>query len=282
MVGLEMNVGSAMLKVAAVQMSSNSNKENCLKKAEEFVFLATEGGAEVVALPEMFNFSGIIEKKKKNAESIPGPTINRLKELAKKFRIYLLCGSILEKHRGLFYNTSIFLNHQGEIIAKYRKMHLFDVTLPDGSSWRESELRTAGNEVVKVATSKAIFGFSICYDVRFPELYRKLAKGGTQIVFIPSAFTLETGKDHWETLVRARSIENQFYVIAPNQIGRDSQGRSYWGKSMIVDAWGTVLAKAPEKECVIFAEIDLSLQEKIRRNLPSLSHMRKDLFDFIK
>jgi predicted amidohydrolase len=267
-----------MLKVAAVQMSSSNNKEVCLRKAKRFVFLATEGEAEVIALPEMFNFSGTVKEKRENAESIPGPTIDRLKELVKRFRIYLLCGSILEEDKGLFYNTSIFLNPQGEIIAKYRKIHLFDVTLPDGSSWRESELITAGDEVIKVATSKAIFGFSICYDLRFPELYRKLAKGGTQIIFIPSAFTLETGKDHWETLVRARSIENQFYAIAPNQIGRDSQGRRYWGKSIIVDAWGTVLAKAPEKECVIITEIDLSLQKTIRKNLPSLSHMRKDLF----
>jgi len=263
-------------------VSSSSNKEACLRKAERFICLAAQEKVEIIALPEMFNFSGTVKEKKENSEPIPGPTINRLKELAKRFRIYLLCGSILEKDRGLFYNTSIFLNPQGEIMAKYRKIHLFDVTLPDGSSWRESELITAGNEVVRVETSKAIFGFSICYDLRFPELYRKLAKGGTHIMFIPSAFTLETGKDHWETLVRARSIENQFYVIAPNQIGRDSQGRCYWGKSMVVDAWGTVLAKAPEKECVIIAEIDLSLQETIRKNLPSLSHMRKDLLGFIK
>ncbi len=282
MVGVEMNARGAMLRVAAVQMSSNSNKEDCVKKAERFVSLAAEGGAEVVALPELFNFSGTIREKKENSESIPGPTINRLKELAKRFRIYLLCGSILEKDRGLFHNTSIFLNHQGEIIAKYRKMHLFDVTLPDGSSRRESELITAGDEVVKVATSRATFGFSICYDLRFPELYRKLAKEAVQIVFIPSAFTLETGKDHWETLVRARSIENQFCIIAPNQIGKDFQGRRDWGKSMIVDAWGTVLAKAPEKESVILAEIDLSFQETIRKNLPSLSHMRKELSGFVK
>lgn len=273
-----MNGQGIRLKVAAVQMSSTGNKEANLKKAERFICLAAQEKAEVVALPEMFNFSGKVKEKKENAEPIPGPTINRLKDLAKRFRIYLLCGSILEEDKGLFYNTSILLNHQGEIIAKYRKIHLFDVNLADGSSWRESELITPGNEVVQVATSKVIFGFSICYDLRFPELYRRLAKKGVQLVFIPSAFTLETGKDHWETLVRARSIENQFYVVAPNQIGRDSQGRSYWGKSMIVDPWGTVLAKAPEKESVILAEIDLSQQETIRKNLPSLSHMRKDLF----
>lgn len=259
-------------------MTSVGNKEANLKKAERFICLAAQEKAEIIALPEMFNFSGKVKEKKENAEPISGPTINRLKELARRFKIYLLCGSILEKDRRLFYNTSVFLNPAGEIIAKYRKMHLFDVNLADGSSWRESELIAPGDEVIQVATSKAIFGFSICYDLRFPELYRRLAKKRVQLVFIPSAFTLETGKDHWETLVRARSIENQFYIIAPNQIGRDSQGRSYWGKSMIVDPWGTVLATAPEKESVIFAEIDLSQQKIIRKNLPSLSHMRKDLF----
>ncbi len=273
-----MNVAGGVLKVAAVQMSSTANKEDCLKRAERFVLLAAEGGAEVVALPEMFNFSGTIEEKKVNSETIPGPTINRFKELARRHRIYLLCGSILEKDRELFYNTSIFLDQQGQTIAKYRKIHLFDVTLANGYSQRESELITAGNEVVKVVTSMATFGLTICYDLRFPELYRRLAEEGVQIVFLPSAFTLETGKDHWETLVRARSIENQFYVIAPNQIGSDLQGRRDWGKSMVVDPWGTVLTKAPEKESVIFAEIDLSFQETIRKNLPSLSHIRKDLW----
>jgi len=263
-------------------MNSINKKKINLEKAEQFICLAAQGGAKIVALPEMFSFFGEIKEKEENAEPIPGPTIDCLKKLAKKFRIYLLCGSILEKpereDKKLFYNTSVFLNPQGEIIARYRKMHLFDVNLPDGSSWQESELITPGDETVQIATSEAIFGLSICYDLRFPELYRKLAKGGVQIVFIPSAFTLETGKDHWETLVRARAIENQFYVIAPNQVGRDSLGRSYWGKSMVVDPWGIVLAKASEGETMIFAQIDLSYQQKIRENLPSLLHIRKEFF----
>lgn len=277
-----MSAGDIRFKTAAIQMSSINNKEVNLKKAEQFIHLAAKEGAKVIALPEMFNFSGKVEEKKENAEPIPGPTINYLRKLVKKLGIYLLCGSILEKveekGKNIFYNTSIFLNPQGEIIAKYRKMHLFDVTLLDGSRWWESELITPGDEIVQVTTSEAVFGFSICYDLRFPELYRRLAKKGVQIVFVPSAFTLQTGKDHWETLIRARAIENQFYVIAPNQMGKDTQGKSWWGKSMIVDPWGTVLAKAPERETVIFAEIDLSYQQKIRENLPSLSHMRKDLF----
>lgn len=276
---------SKKFKVAAIQMTSINDKEVNLKKAESFIALAGEEGAKIVALPEMFNFSGRIKEKKENAESIPGPTIDWLKKLARKFTIYLLCGSILEesKEEGkrIFYNTSVFLNPRGQIIARYRKLHLFDVTLPDNSSLRESELITTGDTVVQVETPVALFGLSICYDIRFPELYRRLAKKGVQVVFIPSAFTLQTGKDHWETLVRARAIENQFYVIAPAQIGKDFEGKRCWGKSMIVDPWGIPLAKAPEKETVIFSEVDLSYQKKIREDMPSLSHTREDLFRFL-
>ncbi|MBE0478042.1 carbon-nitrogen hydrolase family protein, partial [Candidatus Aerophobetes bacterium] len=259
---------------------SVNDKEANLKKAEEFIQVAAGAEAKVVALPEMFNFSGKMEEKKENAEPIPGKSINRLSELARKLNIYLLCGSILEKSdEELFYNTSIFLNPAGKIIAKYRKIHLFDVTLPDGSCRDESKLVSGGDEVVQVKTPIASFGLSICYDVRFPELYRRLAKKEAQIVFIPSAFTLETGKDHWEVLVRARAIENQFYIVAPDQIGEDIYKRRSWGKSMIVDPWGTVLAVASEKEMVIFAEIDISYQQKIRENIPSLSHVRDDIFN---
>jgi len=277
-----MSARNTLFKVAAIQMSSVNDKQINLKKAERFIHFAAEEEVKIVALPEMFNFSGTIDEKKENAELIPGPTINYLQEVAAKHHIYLLCGSILEKieekGKDIFYNTSVFLNPGGEIIAKYRKIHLFDVSLPDGSRWWESKLITPGDEIVQIKTAQAIFGFSICYDLRFPELYRRLVKGGVQVVFIPSAFTLETGKDHWETLVRARAIENQLYVIAPNQIVKSSQSKRYWGKSMIVDPWGTILAKAPEKEGVIFARIDLSYQQKIQESLPSLSHRRKDLF----
>lgn len=274
----------AQFKVAAVQMNSVNNKEANLKKAEQFIHLAAKQEAKVVVLPEMFNFSGKPDEKKENAEPVPGPTINYLRELGKKFNIYLLCGSIMEESEErsgrIFCNTSVFLNPQGEVIGKYRKLHLFDVSLPDGSCRLESELITGGNEVVQVKTPVASFGLTICYDLRFPELYRRLTRKGAQIVFVPSAFTLETGKDHWEILVRARAIENQLYVIAPNQIGKDIYGRRSWGKSMIVDPWGAPLARAPEKETVIFAEIDLSYQQKVRENLPSLSHIREDLFSF--
>ena len=278
-----MSTPDTSLKVAAIQMTSVNDKKDNLEKAERFICVAAREGAEIVALPEMFNFSGKLSEKKENAEPIPGPTVNRLRELARRLKIYLLCGSILErakrKGKNVFCNTSIFLNPQGKIMARYRKMHLFDVSLPDGSWHRESDLITPGDEIVQIATPVAIFGFSICYDLRFPELYRRLAQQKVQVVFIPAAFTLETGKDHWEALVRARAIESQFYIIAPNQTGEDTQGKKSWGKSMIVDPWGTVLAKAPEKETVILAIVDLSYQRRIRENLPCLSHMRRELFE---
>ena len=276
-----MSKEGASFKVAAVQMMATNSKEANLGKAERFVARAAQQGARVVALPEMFSFSGSVNEKKENAEPIPGPTIDRLRELARKLGIYILCGSILEGSCGgresLYYNTSVYLGPEGNIIARYRKLHLFDVTLPGGSRRQESELISPGDEVVYVTTPEGVFGLSICYDVRFPELYRRLAERGVQIVFIPSAFTFETGKDHWKTLLRARAIENQFYVIAPDQIGKDPMGRRCWGKSMIVDPWGTVLTEAAEKETVIFADIDLGYEERLRRDLPFLSHMREDL-----
>lgn len=271
-------------KLAAIQMNSENDKRVNLEKASKFIGKAAQEKASIVALPEMFYFSGKAEEKKENAETVPGPTINFLAEIARELNIYLLCGSILEKveekDKEVFYNSSVFLNPEGKIIAKYRKIHLFDVKLPDGSSRQESKVVTGGARVVEINTPLAHFGFSICYDIRFPELYRRLVREGTQIVFVPSAFTLQTGKDHWEILVRARAIENQLYIVAPDQIGEDNYGRKSWGKSMIVDPWGTPLAKASEKEGIILAEVDLSYQKRIKENLPCLSHRREDIFDF--
>lgn len=279
-----MKRNNRVFKIAAIQMISFNDKKVNLEKAKSFIERAVREKAKVIVLPEHFNFSGKDEEKRQNAEPIPGPTINQLAELAKKFKIYLVCGSILEKveqkDKHVFYNTSVFLSPEGKILAKYRKLHLFDVILPDGSCHRESDIVTPGNHITIAKTPLAIFGFTICYDLRFPELYRKLCEKGAQIVFIPSAFTLQTGKDHWEPLIRARAIENQFYIVAPNQFGQDQEGKKCWGKSMIVDPWGIVLSKATERETVIFGEVDLDYQEKIRRNMPCLSHKRQDLFVF--
>jgi len=268
------------MKIAAIQINSGDNKEKNIAKAKEFIDEAAKEGAGVIALPEMFNFLGPDREKLSQAETIPGPTIQCMMDKAAEHKTYLLCGSILEKSEDSkrAFNTSVFLNPQGAIIAKYRKIHLFDIKIEGESLYRESATIKPGTGVVTANTDFAKLGLSICYDLRFPELYRKLATRGAQIIFIPAAFTLQTGKDHWEPLIRARAIENQVYIIAPAQTGSHPPGEKCYGKSMIVDPWGIVLAKASDKEMVIYSEIDLLYQNKVRKELPSLSHIRKDIF----
>jgi len=166
------------------------------------------------------------------------------------------------------------LSAAGQLVARYRKIHLFDVDIPGGAQFKESGTVAPGAEVVVVDTPVGKVGLSICYDVRFPELYRRLVDGGAQLVVVPAAFTLHTGKDHWAPLLTARAIENQVYVAAPGQVGRSHDTRQCWGKSLIVDPWGAVLACAPDRPSVIVAEVDLGWQDKIRRELPCLGHRK--------
>jgi len=267
--------------VAAVQMNSREDKEVNLGKAERLIDEAAERGAELVGLPEYFNVLGSGREILDNAEDIPGPTIRRLAERARAHGIYLHCGSMPERggRAGRVFNTNVLLDPRGEIVARYRKIHLFDIAIEGQPVHRESATIQAGDEVVVAETALGPVGLSICYDVRFPELYRRLAVGGAKVFFVPAAFTLYTGKDHWEPLLRARAIENQVYVVAPAQVGTHGGGtRACYGKSMIVDPWGIVLAKAPDRECVIAAEIDLDHLEKIRRELPSLANRAEQLF----
>ncbi len=268
--------------VAAVQMNSREDKETNVLKAEKLIDEAATKGAEVVALPEYFNFLGPDKEKISQAEEIPGPTIERLMDKATQHKIYILCGSILEKgtEPNKAFNTSVLINPQGEIIAKYRKIHLFDVKIKEGVIYQESATIQRGEEIVTADTELVKFGLSICYDLRFPELYRKLTFNGAQVIFVPAAFTLYTGKDHWESLIRARAIENQVYIIAPAQIGFHLPDKQCYGKSMVVDPWGIVIAKASDREMVILAELDFSYQNKIKKELPSLLHVRKNLFTF--
>jgi predicted amidohydrolase len=173
------------------------------------------------------------------------------------------------------YNTSVLFDPHGQELARYRKIHLFDATLPNGRSYRESDYVAPGAEIVTAKTEFGEVGLSVCYDLRFPELYRKLTNGGaTRLIFIPSNFTLMTGKDHWLPLLRARAIENQVYIIAPNQHGEKYGGRASYGKSAIIDPWGSVIALAPDREAVITAEIDFAYQDQVRAALPCLSHAR--------
>lgn len=260
---------------AAVQMTASASKEENLAKAETFVRLAAERGAALVVLPEVFSWRGRHRKEPEQVEPIPGPTTHRLQDLATQLGVHLLAGSFFEKsHEARAYNTSLLISPQGDLLAQYRKIHLFDVDIPGQVSVRESDSMKPGEEVVVASTPLGTVGLSVCYDLRFPELYRGLSRKGAEIISVPSAFTFPTGAAHWEALLRARAIENQVYIIAPNQIGKNVYGFADYGNSMIIDPWGKILARAPDRECFITAEIDLDYLEKVRKELPCLAHQR--------
>jgi predicted amidohydrolase len=261
---------------AAIQMTAGNDKPANLARAERLIRLAGARGANLVALPEVFNWRGKRNEQAEAAESIEGETIAAMASLARELKIHLLAGSITEKvaDQPRCYNTSVLLGPDGERLAVYRKIHLFDIDLPGRVTTRESDAKLAGSEVVSAETKLGTIGFSICYDLRFPELYRRLAFSGARIIMVPSAFTFPTGEAHWEPLLRARAIENQAYMIAPAQFGPNVYGYSDYGNTMIVDPWGRVLARAADQEGVVIAPIDLEYQERVRRELPALTHVR--------
>jgi len=261
---------------AAVQMSSGADRAANLARATELVRDAAARGARLVALPEVFLWRGPRAEEAGVAESIPGPTTEALSVLARTFGIYLCAGSLLEAVPGetRAYNTSCLFDPRGTLVARYRKVHLFDVDLPGRVSVRESATRAPGAEVVTVPTELGMLGLSVCYDLRFPELYRALVRAGAEVLLVPSAFTFPTGAAHWEVLCRARAVENQCYLIAPDQTGTSPHGFADFGDSLICDPWGRVLARAGDGEAVVTAEIDRVYLARIRRELPALRHAR--------
>jgi predicted amidohydrolase len=265
--------------VGVVQMDTQQDKQANLEKIEIFIEEAADKGADLVALPEYVTFIGDEEGEFKNAESIPGPTSDLFCKLAMQHNIWLHCGSILEKVEGMdkLYNTTLFISPQGEIQARYRKIHLFDIEVENGVSFLESGTKEHGEEIVVAKSDLATFGFSICYDVRFPELYRIMALRGAEVFFVPAEFALFTGRDHWETLLRARAIENTCYVIAPGQIGVKPAYQAY-GHSLVIDPWGTIIAKASDKEGVLMAEIDMDYLKRIQTQNPSVKNRREKAY----
>lgn len=266
------------MRVALVQTTSTDDLAANLAAATGLVEEAAERGASLIALPENFAFLRREGGPIPCAQGMDGEIVGCLRGLARRLRVRILGGTFPEAVPGeqRVFNTSVLLSPAGEIEAVYRKIHLFDVDLgaSGGGVYRESAVIAPGSEVVVAKTPEAVIGLSICYDLRFPELYRALAARGAQILTVPSAFTRETGKDHWEVLLRARAIENQAFVLAPAQCGRHSENRSSHGRSLIVDPWGLVLAQGGDRPGVVLAECDLGELARIRASLPALEHRR--------
>jgi predicted amidohydrolase len=267
-----------MFLAAAVQLNCTSNEQANWESARSLIERAAGYGAAFVATPENTNYLGPHDEKVRRAEPLGGPTCTRFAELARRLGIHLLLGSFNEKsgEERRCFNTSVLFGPDGLILATYRKMHLFDVDVPGGPRFAESDTCKPGDAVTVVETPLARFGLSICYDLRFPELYRRMTDEGAQVLMIPAAFTLATGKDHWEPLMRARAIETQCYVIAPAQHGdHDDAGiKASWGHAMIVDPWGIPVAVASDGPGLALAEIDLERVENVRRAIPVSRHRR--------
>jgi deaminated glutathione amidase len=261
------------MRVAAVQLESTSDKDRNRATAERLISEAVEGGARLVALPELFGFLGRGRDLREVAEPLRGPTCTWAADLAGRHDIWLLAGSFVERDGDDLYNTSCLLAPTGELVASYRKIHLFDVDVP-GAGAHESDLYTAGLDLATANVDGVGLGLSVCYDLRFPELYRILTINGASMLAVPSAFTAETGRHHWELLVRARAVENQAYVIAADQCGTSADGVARHGHSLIVDPWGTVLADAGEGEGLAIADVDPEEVTRVRAVLPSLANRR--------
>ena len=264
------------MRVAAVQLNSTGDVDRNLEVAERLVRAAAADGAELVALPEKWTLLAGPDELRAGAEPLDGPTLLAVRGWARELGLHLLAGSVAERVEGQdqLSNTSVLIDPSGTDLAVYRKIHMFDVEV-EGTTYRESETEQAGDEIVTASAGELELGLTVCYDLRFPELYRILAVRGAEAITIPSAFTAPTGRAHWEILLRARAIENQVFVIAPDQVGKAPPHYESFGHSAIVDAWGTVLAMADaDEECFVAADLDLAGQRQIREKLPSLANRR--------
>jgi deaminated glutathione amidase len=268
------------VRAAAVQLNSTEDFERNLETADRLVREAARQGAELIVLPEKWTALGRPERVAALAQPLDGPAISWARRVAQDLAVDLVAGSIAEfvvdlpKRR----NTSVHVGPDGEFRSVYRKLHMFDVEV-EGVSYAESAHEQPGEEVVlSELAGGAVLGLTICYDLRFPELYRRLALRGAEVISVPSAFTLATTRDHWEILLRARAVENQCFVVAANQVGEHPGGFRSGGRSMIVDPWGLVLASVPDTEGVAVADLDFDNLLAIRRRFPTLSHVREDVY----
>ena len=280
------------LRVACVQMQSGADKQANVECAERLVGAAAGAGraggaggaggagAQLVVLPEHWNATGDGDVLRASAE-VPdtGPTVAAMARWAQRWAITLVGGSIIERDSGSqrLYNTAFVFGQDGEMIGRYRKIHMFDVDV-GGSRYRESELTTPGSELLIVDAAGWRVGISLCYDVRFPELYRALAARGAQVIAVPAYFTVATGRDHWDLLLRTRAVENQLYVLAAGQCGEPAPGKPAYGRSLVCDPWGIVLARAADEEAVVPAQLHLGRIRAVRAGLPALANRRQEVY----
>lgn len=267
---------SETYKMAVCQMDSIGDKAKNLAFAAEMIRQAADEGTALIAFPETMNFMG--KGYKYQAEHLEGETFTFLAEQAKTHRIWIMTGSIPVIHEsGKPTNTLALISPEGKVVCTYSKLHMFDVDIEDGAAFQESKSNTAGDEIVLADTPLGMLGFSICYDLRFAEMYRLMTLAGARVIFVPSSFTAKTGEAHWETLLRARAIENGIYIAAPAQTGHKAVSDAY-GHAMIIDPWGRILAEKKEGTGLIFAEIDPQMPDRIRQQIPSLKNRREDAY----
>ena len=261
---------------AICQMDSRDDKQVNLEQAAALIAEAAAKGAAIAAFPETVSFIG--KGYRHQAEQIPGPTADFFCAKAREHGIWLVSGTFPEEDpSGKPKNTMVLIDPEGRIRCRYSKLHMFDVEIANGPSYKESSFNTAGDRIVLADTPLGRLGFAVCYDLRFDEIFRIMALQGAQVIFVPSSFTMNTGKDHWEPLMRARAIENGLYMLGPAQIG-EKTGMNAYGKSMAVDPWGNVIAKAGDRPCCITAEIDLDYLDAVRAQVPSLFNRREDIY----
>ncbi len=269
------------IRIAVVQMNSTEDMEKNLVCAEHLLEKARATGARIVALPENFACMGTEAERSRYAQDLEGPILSFLQSCARRFSVAIVGGSFLERAEascGNVFNTSVLVDASGALVAVYRKIHLFDAEVAAGCSYKESSYVKPGAEIVAAPIEGIVCGLTLCYDLRFPELYRHLTMQGARVIFVPSAFTAVTGKDHWFPLLQARAIENQVYIAAPAQCGRHGQQHFTYGHAAIVDPWGIVVAQAACGESVVTYDVVPSYQDEVRTRMPVLRHVRGDLY----
>jgi deaminated glutathione amidase len=278
---VQLGEGAGTLRVAAVQLGAGADKAANIARVGELVARAAAAGARLVVLPEKWSGFGSPEILRACAEDLEsGESVEALCGWARQHEIHLVGGSITERAAsGGLRNTSVVAGPSGDVLATYRKIHLFDVEVA-GHVYRESDVEDPGEQIVTVDVEGWTVGLSICYDVRFPELYRILTLRGAKLLVVPAAFTLATGRDHWELLLRARAVENQCYLIGAGDFGEQPGGKRTYGRSMIVDPWGTVLSQAPDGDAVVLGELDMERVDSIRATLPALANRRPQAYDW--